>query len=209
MQTQTIKLDNLRTHPANSNVMPEHLITKLTNHIESTGRYPPLIVRPITDNDKANTSGNGFHAYQILDGHHRVAALRRLEHDAAECVVWEADDREALVLLASLNRLQGHDDPRKRANLIGSLAEKYKLASLADLLPERKDQLKKLLEIRGRPPSPRPPQPTEQMPMAVHFFLLPHQKKQLDKTLRSLGGTREEALMLLLDRHADTVAPNS
>ncbi len=208
MQTLTLKLDNLRPHPANSNVMPDHLIEKLANHIQRTGNYPPLIVRPLNDKSNSDPSTTDTHTYQILDGHHRVIALRRLEHHTAQCVIWQADDNQALVLLASLNRLQGQDDPRKRANLVGLLTEQFKLASLADLLPERKDQLKKLLEINGRPPSPRPPQPIEQMPLAVHFFLLPHQKQQLNKALHTLGGSREEALMSLLNQHTESNTSN-
>jgi hypothetical protein len=209
MNTQAIKLDQLRAHPANSNVMPEHFLTKLANHIERTGQYPPLIVRPVIGNDNYDPPKTDCQSYQILDGHHRVAVLRRLEHDTAECVIWEVEDREALLLLASLNRLQGQDDPRKRARLIGTLTEQHNLTALADLLPERRDQLKKLLEINGRPPSPRPPQPIEQMPVAVHFFLLPHQKSQLVKILHSLGGSREEALMKLLNKHAESDVPTN
>jgi ParB family transcriptional regulator, chromosome partitioning protein len=199
MNTENIPLNKLQPHPANSNVMPEHLVTKLAKHIQRTGHYPPLIVRPLskTDNDITHDTGD----YQILDGHHRAIALKQAGINSADCVVWQADDQEALVLLATLNRLQGQDDPRKRANLLGSLADQHDLASLSNLLPERIDQLKKYLEIRDHPPPPRPPKPIAQMPVAVHFFLLPHQKKQLDAALRQFDGSREEALMNLLDQH--------
>jgi ParB-like chromosome segregation protein Spo0J len=199
MSTQTLELDQLRSHPANSNVMPEHLVAKLADHIERSGRYPPLIVRPIDDDTSAGDTP-ASPVYQILDGHHRALALRRLGHTRADCVVWRADDREALVLLATLNRLQGQDDPHKRAALVGALADKHDLPRLAELLPERREQIKKLLEINDRPPSPRAPQPIGQMPVAVHFFLLPAQKKRLDRALAALGGAREEALMRLLDQ---------
>ncbi len=203
MNTQPIPLDRLRAHPANSNVMPEQLVAKLADHIERTDRYPPLIVRPVEVRDEELTPDTDTDTYQILDGHHRAKALRHLGRLHAECVIWQADDREALVLLATLNRLQGQDDPRKRAELVGSLAGQFNLNSLAELLPERKDQLKKLLEIKDRPPTPRPPQPIDQMPIAVHFFLLPAQKKHLDKVLNTYGGTKEEALMTLLRQNTD------
>jgi len=208
MNTKTIPLENLLAHPANSNVMPDHLVAKLADHIQRTGQYPPLIVRPIAQQTGDSTPDTDAPTYQILDGHHRTRALRQLGHGAAKCVIWRADDREALVLLATLNRLQGQDDPRRRADLVGSLAKQFDLDSLAGYLPERKDQIKKLLEIQDRPPTPRPPLTLGQMPVAVHFFLLPEQKKQLDKVLQSYGGTKEEALMALLNLHHGTPATN-
>lgn len=196
MNTQPIKLTLLHPHPANSNVMPEELLSKLIDHIDDTNRYPPIIVRPIpTDQDNASSSPH----YQILDGHHRVIALKRLGHQSAQCVVWQADDREALLLLATLNRLQGQDDPQKRAGLIAALAERHDTKSLTNLLPERIEQVKKLLELNTHPPRLRSPKPIESMTVAVHFFLLPNQKRRLNERLDTIGGTREEALMTLID----------
>jgi ParB family transcriptional regulator, chromosome partitioning protein len=199
MPNQNIEIARLNAHPANSNVMPEHLLDKLTEHIAKTGHYPPIIVRPIKGATDDATEPSPDKDYQILDGHHRVLALKSLGHESAECVVWQADDREALLLLATLNRLQGQDDPRKRAAIVGALADRHKTTDLAKLLPERSEQIKKLLEINKRPPAPRTPQPIEQMPIAVHFFLLPDQKRHLLDRLQEVGGTREEALMTLID----------
>lgn len=193
-QTQSIPLDQLNAHPANSNVMHDHLLDGLTEHVRRTGRYPPLIVRPQAD---------GY--YQILDGHHRALALRRLDIDHARCVVWQADDHEALLLLATLNRLEGRDDPRKRAALVNALADRLDVKTLATLLPERIEQVKKLITINDRPPAPRPPQDPDRMPVAVHFFLLPDQKQRLNQRLKAIGGTREEALMKLIDINHEPV----
>lgn len=214
MDTQTIELSRLKAHPANSNVMPEPLLAKLVDHIERSGRYPPLIVRPIEkhhgDEPILEPGSHPIKVYQVLDGHHRAEALRRLGRQTADCVVWHVDDQEALMLLATLNRLQGQDDPRKRAALVGALSQSHELTALANLLPERREQLKKLLEINARPPALRAPQPIEQMPVAVHFFLLPEYKRRLDAVLRMIGGTREEALMVLMDQHhAGTDAPDT
>lgn len=205
MSTQHIPLDQLRPHPANSNVMPEALLDKLANHIQRTGRYPPLIVRPYreTNNTPAEASPH-TDLYQILDGHHRALALKGIGKSSAECVIWQADDHEAALLLATLNRLQGQDDPRKRAMLLDTLAGRHNLKELTTLLPERVEQIKKYLQFNDRPPAPRPPTSIRQMPVAVHFFLLPDQKARLDKALRRFEGTREEALMKLLP----SVEPN-
>ncbi len=201
MNSQPIKIDNLIAHPANSNVMPEHLLQKLVAHIENTKRYPPVIVRPITQ--EPGGEHVPWQQYQILDGHHRIQALKHLGHESARCEVWEVDDQEALLLLATLNRLQGQDDPRKRASLITALTSKQDTNTLAKLLPERSEQVKKLLEIHDAPPKPRDPQPIADMPVAVYFFLTPKQKCRLNTRLKQIEGTREDALMRLVDQPHD------
>ncbi len=190
MQPQTLPLTELHPHPANSNVMPSHLLDKLIKHIDTTGQYPPIIVR------KHNN------AYQILDGHHRVKALQQLDRANANCTVWEANDEEALLLLATLNRLQGQDDPLKRAHLLRSLAEHHTATELTKLLPERIEQVKKLLSLDAKPPKPTVPPNLDDMPVAVHFFLLPQQKRKLSQCLKQLGGTREQALMKLVEERS-------
>lgn len=205
MTTQDIPLDQLQSHPANSNVMPDHLLAKLVRHIEDTDRYPPLIVRPLPPNGSPSFDPSATTTqYQILDGHHRVAALKQLGRDHAQCVIWQVDDREALLLLATLNRLQGQDDPTRRASLIGSLAHRYNTKQLADLLPERVGQVKKLMELNATQPKPRDPTPIADMPVAVHFFLRPDQKRRLIRCLSKIGGPREQALMLLIDQHDES-----
>ena len=135
-----IEIDLLDAHPANSNVMPDEAFVKLRGHLKRTGRYPPVIVRP---------TGGG--RYQLLDGHHRVKALRELDQSRVHCLVWEADDDEALLLMATLNRLQGRDDPRKRAALLDQLASRFEAKDLASRLPESTEKLKRLLELNAGP----------------------------------------------------------
>ncbi len=183
-----LPLHRLHPHPLNSNVMPEPLLAKLAVHIGRTGRYPPIIVRPYESD------------YQILDGHHRVEALRRLEHTEAQCDVWEVDDAEGAVLLATLNRLQGSDDPLRRSALLDHLRQRggRSVQELAKLLPEDRPRLEKLLSLRAPPRLAARPQPLGEMPVAVHFFLLPDQRAVLERRLEAIGGRREEALMALL-----------
>ncbi len=130
-----IPLEDLLPHPLNSNVMPEDLQEKLRAHIRRTGRYPFLVVRP-----HPGQPGK----YQVLDGHHRVAILSELGHREARCDVWEVDDREAKLLLATLNRLQGQDQPLRRAQLIHDLLGEMSADDLAGLLPETDKQIEEL-----------------------------------------------------------------
>ena len=188
-----IELDRLRPHPMNSNAMGEAMLAKLTTHIERTGRYPPLIVRREPGRGDPET----LPLYQVLDGHHRWAALGRLGHKRAACVVWEADDEQALVLLSTLNRLEGRDDPRRRAAVIERLREWVgcDAPGLARLLPESSGQVRKYLSLSRPAPAPATSRPLADMPAAIHFFLTGEQRRRLETALRSIGGTREEALM--------------
>ncbi|MEX0777924.1 MAG: ParB/RepB/Spo0J family partition protein [Phycisphaeraceae bacterium] len=198
MSTIILPLTVLHPHPANSNVMSPAALKKLTAHLARTDRYPPVIVRPMPDQ-----------TYQILDGHHRVAALRSIDRATVRCDIWEVDDAEALILLATLNRLQGQDDPRKRAALIAALRQQHglSLTALARQLPEDARALEQLETYHAPPPSPRPPQPIEQMPQAVLFFLLPQQRTALEARLAQVGPTREQALLHLVCVARDP-APN-
>jgi hypothetical protein len=73
-----------------------------------------------------------------------VAILRELGHTEARCDVWEVTDREAKLLLATLNRLEGQDQPIRRAQLIHELLGEMSLDDLAGLLPESDRQLEEL-----------------------------------------------------------------
>src|SRR2546426_5247338 len=130
-----VPLDDLRPHPLNSNVMTEDLKAKLKAHIKRTGRYPFLVVRP-----HPKEPGK----FQVLDGHHRIEILRELGHTEVRCDVWDVTDREAKLLLATLNRLQGQDVPIRRAELLHELLGEMSIDDLAGLLPESDRQLEEL-----------------------------------------------------------------
>ena len=181
-----LSIEQLDAHPANCNVMSKGLFAKLADEIGRSGHYPPVIVRPVGER------------FQILDGHHRVMVLRRHGQQRVRCVIWRVDDEQALLLLATLNRLSGDDDPRKRAALLGKLSESMDVQELARRLPEDAERVRQLLALQAPPPSPRPPMPIEQMPVCLHFFLLPEQRRAVERVLTEHGGGREQALLELL-----------
>src|SRR5262245_5592946 len=122
-----IALKRLVAHPGNANRMKSAMMTTLIAHIRDSGQYPPLIVRPhpsLADH------------YQILDGHHRADALQALGRTEAQCEVWHVDDARASLLLLTLNRLQGQDDPLRRAALLSKLLEGMDVKELARRLPD-------------------------------------------------------------------------
>ncbi len=133
-----VPLERLLPHPANANVMDEERLRKLAENIRRERDYPPLVVRPDPE-----TEG----CYQLLDGHQRCEVLRRLGRKDASCYVWPCDDQTALVLLATLNRLEGRDDPMKRAELLRELSELASPDELARLLPEDAGTISSSLEL--------------------------------------------------------------
>lgn len=202
MHIHDIPITQLEAHPLNSNVMPVDLFNKLRTHIKRTGRYPPVIVRMLRPQ-----IGDDLPRYQLLDGHHRVLALRKLGKTHARCVVWQVDDDEAALLLATLNRLQGRDDPLRRAKLIHELAQRFGDGRWQRLLPERQAQLDHLRALHQPAPPPAGPQPLTQMPVAVHFFLLPAERDELEACLRQIAKDREQALMQLVRQSIRSAPP--
>lgn len=187
--TMTLPIDRLEAHPHNSNQMPKALFDKLASEIQRTGLYPPLIVRPLAE------------TYQILDGHHRLNVLKGLGYAEVTAVVWDVDDEQALVMLASLNRMRGEDNPRKRAALLGKLRESMEVKELAQRLPEDIGRVKRLLELNAAAPSPRAPVAMDELPVCLNFFVLPSQRQAVEKKLAEYGSSRETALLALLNIH--------
>lgn len=186
----TIRLDHLAAHPDNTNRMPADLLEKLTRNIEESGKYPPIIVRPLP-------ASNG--QYQILDGHHRARALGELGHESARCEIWEVDDEQATFLLLTLNRLEGSDDPQARGELLSRLAGSSDLAELARRLPEDAARLRKLIKASEPPPPTVSPPDPEAMPQGVTFFLTALQRRNLVRRLRAVATDRSAALVSLLE----------
>jgi len=152
---QLIPLDNLTPHPDNPNKMSKATFAKLVRNIERTGRYEPLIVRRNTDKQGCSRSKAGnlsrntdkSDSFQIINGHHRWLALKHLGYKTADAIVWDVDDGEADILLATLNRLCGQDVLDKKIALLKQLNEKMQPAELAKLLPQTKTQLEKLTQL--------------------------------------------------------------
>ena len=176
-----VPLDDLRPHPLNSNVMPPDLREKLKAHVKRTGRYPFLVVRPHPEEPGR---------YQVLDGHHRVEVLRELGHREARCDVWEVNDREAKLLLATLNRLQGQDVPIRRAELLHELLGEMSIDDLAGLLPETDKQIEELHALLEFPAEEIAALLEEQakeaekvLPRVMSFVVTPEQEEIIEQAV--------------------------
>jgi len=202
-----LPIDCLEPHPENANRMSADRLEKLKGHIVRTGRYEPIVVRPIpvrsaaghgTSRTRARECGvrskrqNGENSarYQILNGHHRARVLRELGHTRARCDVWDVDDEEARMLLATLNRLEGRDDPKARARLVAHLATGRSAEDLARLLPEPPDAVERLLRLAEPPPEPAPPDSLAPLPQALIFFLSEEQEAVVREALGAVAEGR-------------------
>ena len=90
IKIQEIPIGLLLEHTENSNFMSAETARKLRRHIERTGRYEPLIVRP-------HPSEEG--KFQVINGHNRLRVLRTLNYEIANCVAWDLDDDQTRLYL--------------------------------------------------------------------------------------------------------------
>jgi hypothetical protein len=142
--------------------------------------YEPIVVRKHPEMEAG---------FQIINGHHRVAALVELGYETADCVVWDVDDAEAAVLLATLNRLAGSDVLDKKIELLNRLREDFGAGELAKLLPQTKKQIEALVNLKIPDVPSRPAGPSFGIPLVFYVS-----KEQLAKI--------NEALSLVIDKAA-------
>jgi hypothetical protein len=140
-----IPLDKLLPHPENPNRMSKANFEKLKRHVKQTGNYEPLIVRKHPEIENS---------FQIINGHHRAEALKQLGQTFADCVVWDADDGQVRILLATLNRLGGKDELAAKSALYKNLSENFSVPELVKLLPDTKQVIERLKDIETAMPPP-------------------------------------------------------
>ena len=169
---QSIALDKLGFHPDNPNRQSKINFAKLVRNIERTGRYEPLVVRPCPG--KADY-------FQIINGYHRCHALARLRYETADCIVWDIDDEETDILLATLNRLGGSDELGKKLKLLKRLNKKMATGELAKLLPQTAKQIERLTNLK-RPSAPAK-MSAKCFANPLVFFVNDTQQQQIERAL--------------------------
>lgn len=193
----SLPIRRLCPHPSNCNRMSEAAFNKLVRHLEQTGHYEPIVVRthPFRDG-----------SWQILNGRHRVRALSRLGRTHADCVVFAADDAQALVYLATLNKLSGRDNIHKKCRLIERLCTHFDSRQLARLLPDSRTAIERLDGMARRQPLP-PPRAAKPFLLPLTFFVTEPQHRLIseafDKAVTDTEhATRTEKRLLALCRIA-------
>jgi hypothetical protein len=119
-----------------------------------------------------------------------VAILRELGHREARCDVWEGNDREAKLLLATLNRLEGQDAPIRRAQLVHELLGEMNLADLAGLLPETEKQIEELHSLLEFPAEEiaalldaEAEEAEKVLPRVMSFVVTPEQEEVIEQAV--------------------------
>jgi ParB family transcriptional regulator, chromosome partitioning protein len=171
-ESQTIAISRLVAHPANPNVMSDAMFRKLVRNIERTGLYEPIVVRPHPKKEGC---------FEIINGHTRVKALDRLGRKEADCVIWDVDDAQTEVLLATLNRLCGSDEPAKKIALLKELTKRMGTVELAKILPQTAKQIDRLINLK-LPDAPHGAA-AEQFAIPLVFFVTRQQQEVVEKAL--------------------------
>jgi ParB-like chromosome segregation protein Spo0J len=180
-QIQSVALDRLIAHPDNPNKQSLANFGKLIRNIKRSGRYEPLIVRPAPGKPDY---------FQIINGHHRCNALTKLGYDAADCLIWDIDDEQTDVLLATLNRLGGSDELDRKLRLLRRLNERMPGGELAKLLPQTAKQIERLTTLK-RPSAPAKIA-AEKFAAAIVFFVDDEQRQQIENALSIAARNRQE-----------------
>ncbi|MBI2886063.1 MAG: ParB N-terminal domain-containing protein [Chloroflexi bacterium] len=186
---QDIPIDLLMPHPENSNFMDAETLRKLRKHIERTGRYEPLTVRP-----HPWEAGK----FQVINGHNRLRVLRALDYQTARCTVWDLDDAQTRLYLATLNRLSGRDLPERRAALLENLLTTFDVDELSNLLPDDTRQIEELerlarLEVVDIT-APSALQQRSQVPVILNFVLEETEAKEVNLALDLVLSARRSDL---------------
>ena len=84
----TLEYQCLEMRYTHLRVQSRQVIEKLALSIERYGQLQPVTVIPEAD-----------HQWVLIDGYHRLKALKRLGKDTVEAEVWDCDIQEALVLM--------------------------------------------------------------------------------------------------------------
>jgi ParB/RepB/Spo0J family partition protein len=176
----TIAIDKFVAHPDNPNRMSKAAFAKLVRNIKRTGRYEPLIVRP--DPTKGES---GF--FQIINGHHRWLALKQLGYKTADSVVWDIDDQQTEIFLATLNRLTGSDVLDKKLRLLKKLTERMPVTELGKILPQSSRQLQRLMNLK----LPSVPANADLWLVPIVFFVDHVQQKIIEEALTQAISIRQ------------------
>jgi hypothetical protein len=76
-----------------------------------------------------------------------LRVLRALNYQTANCVVWNLDDDQTRLYLATLNRLSGNEIPERRAALLDNLLQAFDVDELTALIPDDRKQIEELRQL--------------------------------------------------------------
>ncbi|MDD5489303.1 MAG: ParB/RepB/Spo0J family partition protein [Candidatus Moranbacteria bacterium] len=132
-----VPIDSIKPSPfENANELSEELFESLKQDIKEHG----LVGESLIVNPKNMT---------LINGHHRLRAMKELGYAEAPCVFYEpADETEHKLLSIAWNRKRGTFNEQKLHNLIKSIHDsgKYGLEELAERLGFNSSEIREKLE---------------------------------------------------------------
>ena len=110
----------------------------LTASIKANGLLEPILVQPLED-------GN----YQILNGHYRVRAVRRLRHKTILSHIYPCDRRRALVIFCTFNLVTKSLSALEEAVMMKGLIKEagFSLAEVGELWGHSKSWVCRRLQL--------------------------------------------------------------
>lgn len=184
MKARKISVNSLVNNPQRLQRGDETFLYKLRRHVESSGCYEPIVVRP-------HPTHKG--KFEIINGHSRLTVLKALGHRSVLCVIWTLDEKATEVALATVNSLAGSEIPERRAVLVADLLLRHGEQNIADILPESKKKLDLLTGLaKLSHERPQRGNPVKQpKPYAIAAFKMDKESsRQLNLALELIARTR-------------------
>lgn len=187
---QSVPIDSLIENPNNPNKMSKTTFTKLVRNIQRTSLYEPIIVRKRNrDSGKQYASRNT--QYEIINGHYRVKALKQLGYKTVDICVWDIDDQQSDILLATLNRLSGTAILEKKLALLERLSKNFDAKKLAELLPLTSGQIERYRNLK--PPREPAKQDKGNFAEPLIFFVNKKQKEIIESAILKMQNANSKS----------------
>lgn len=134
----TLPCDRLVDHPLRLEYYQQSHLAALTASIQTNGLLEPIWVQPLEDGH-----------YQILNGHYRVRAVRRLRQKTILGHLFLCDPRTALVLFCTSNLLTKSLSPLEEALMMKGLMQQagFSLAEVGELWGHGKSWVSRRLKL--------------------------------------------------------------
>jgi ParB/RepB/Spo0J family partition protein len=128
----------LVAHPLRLAYYNQTHLDSLTASIKMSGLLEPILVQPLAD-------GN----YQILNGHYRVQAVRRLRHKTILGHSYPCDQRRAMIIFCTSNLLTKSLNALEEAMMMQGLLKEagFSLSEIAELWGHSKSWVSRRLKL--------------------------------------------------------------
>lgn len=150
MHHQNIPVGEIADAPRNPNVMSTSQYQGLVAAIHLEGFQVPILVRPA---EKCGYPLPDGEAYEIIDGHHRVRAVRELMEsgqmsgESIAAIVIRADDVQAQRMAVAMARIRGEVNLGVAAEIVADLSKRMSDEDLAAYVGYTEADIADLIDI--------------------------------------------------------------